>query len=141
MFLSFLQIIQGLLKNPRRHKRRRFESTHAPTHTNTADNRTQMHLNHPHESLPLAHKPPTWAASPILFFQRQCLHHNRMHVQTLNTNRHTPHTHIDTHAPCTIHKNHEHAHTYTTPYHSHNMSVKNGTTLIAVTSDEEHEGT
>ena len=60
-----------------RHTRRSFESTHGgvlnlhthahnSTHTNTADNQTQMSPNHLHESPLLAHKPPTWATSPIL---------------------------------------------------------------------------
>ena len=50
---------------------------------------------------------------PILLFQRQCLHHKRMHVR-LST-----HTHISTHTVHTpqkhAHTTHEHAHTYTTP--------------------------
>ena len=93
--------------------RRRFESTHAhtPTHTHTrhqqhttptlknfvVENRTQMPPlplpNDLHESLPFAHKPPTWATSPILLFQRQCLHHKRMHVMLSTHTRHTQHTH------------------------------------------------
>ena len=133
-------------KRPCHTRHGRFESTHGDvlnlhTHQHTRTPPTVEHKclssppNHLHESLPLARKPPTWAKSPILLFQRQCLHHKRMHLR-LNTNTHIHHTHIDTNAKCTrhIHTKHEHAHT-------HNTSANNGTMLIAVTSDEEHEGT
>ena len=90
--------------------RERFESTHAHTphvpDTHTHEQlthkqhthefrRRQSNTNAPndlHESRPLAHKPPKWATSPIIPFQRQRLHHTRTHVRlSTHTTQHTTH--------------------------------------------------
>ena len=83
-------------------------------------------VSYPHEPLTLSNNPLKWATSPILLYQRQCLHHRRMHVRrSQHTHRHTHTTHIDTHththrAHATLtHTTDEHAHTFTTNYHTH----------------------
>ena len=67
-----------------------------PCHTSTHRQQPNTNApNHPDESLPLVHKPPTWAANPILFFQRQCL--SACWLDTRHVNAPTTHnTHSQT---------------------------------------------
>ena len=77
------------------------------TRTHTHEHHRQSNTNAPnhlHESLPLAHKPPTWTITPSSFSNANVCTTSACMLDSQHKQTHTPHTDRQTHASCTIQK-------------------------------------